>query len=101
MEPPPISAARSEDIEIVTVSPLIEDTSYHDYYWDAAAQYALDHAEKINYNPNYPDYDDDVHGDCTNFVSQAIYEGGNASLEIPSPLPLQAILVMERKGGTF
>jgi hypothetical protein len=49
--------------------------------------YALGHAAVANYNTDYPNYDDGEHGDCTNFVSQAVYEGGNASMSIPDPLP--------------
>lgn len=38
-----------------------------------AASYARTYAE--NYNPNYPNYHD-MGGDCTNFVSQCVYDGG-------------------------
>lgn len=57
----------------------------HAYDRGGAVNYANEHAS--NYNPDYPSYDDGTHGDCTNFVSQAIYEGGNASMAIPDPLP--------------
>ncbi len=57
----------------------------HAYDRTGAVNYANAHA--YNYNPDYPNYDDGSHGDCTNFVSQAIYEGGNASMAIPDPLP--------------
>jgi hypothetical protein len=57
----------------------------HAYDRTGAVNYANAHAN--NYNPDYPDYDDGSHGDCTNFVSQSIYEGGNASMTIPDPLP--------------
>ena len=40
-----------------------------------AADYAQDYA--TSYNPNYPDYNDpNGNGDCTNFVSQCVYDGG-------------------------
>lgn len=40
-----------------------------------AAEYAQDYAE--SYNPNYPNYNKpNGNGDCTNFVSQCVYDGG-------------------------
>lgn len=38
-----------------------------------------------NYNPEYFDFDPDLDypGDCTNFVSQAIFEGGGATMSFP------------------
>lgn len=66
---------------------LYPDESTHTYQRDGAVAYAVAHAAKPNYNPDYPDYDDGVYGDCTNFVSQALYEGGNVSMAIPDPLP--------------
>jgi hypothetical protein len=62
------------------------DASSHPYDRAGAVEYALQHwrADAGQYNPNYPVYTND---DCTNFISQAIYEGGNASMFIPSPLP--------------
>lgn len=38
-----------------------------------AAEYAQDYAK--SYNPNYPNYNN-MGGDCTNFVSQCVYDGG-------------------------
>ena len=61
------------------------DDSSHPYERNEAVTYAQTHAE--NYNLYYPTYDDQTYGDCTNFVSQAIYEDGNASMSIPEPLP--------------
>jgi len=66
---------------------LPADDSSHAYDRAGAVDYALAHADDNNFNPDYPDYDDGVHGDCTNFVSQAIFEGGNASMYIPDPIP--------------
>lgn len=44
------------------------------YDGDAASKYALDHA--LSYNTKYADFSS-YGGDCTNFISQCIYEGGN------------------------
>ena len=63
---------------------LPNDDSSHAYDPVGAINYALQHNNA--YNPDYPTYQG-LGGDCTNFVSQAIYEGGNASLYIPNPLP--------------
>ena len=52
---------------------------------DGAVNYALAHIAPEDYNPNYPNYDDGEHGDCTNYVSQAIYEGGWASMAYCDP----------------
>lgn len=77
-------AAMSETVKTVPASPLSADASFHDYNRVGAVDYALNHID--SYNPNYPIYAGQG-GDCTNFVSQALYEGGNASMFIPSPLP--------------
>jgi len=70
---------------------LGSDDSAHPYERDAAVLYAQTHVYKDNgeYNPYYPDYnvEGEEWGDCTNFVSQAIYEDGDASMSIPNPLP--------------
>jgi len=63
---------------------LPDDDSIHAYDRVGAVNYALQHISV--YNPDYPTYQG-LGGDCTNFVSQSIYEGGNASMYIPSPLP--------------
>jgi len=56
--------------------------------------YALKYAESPNdLNYYYFSEDEQLGGDCTNFVSQTIYEGGKASMSIP-PTPEQGI------GGT-
>jgi len=58
---------------------LPDDASTHAYDWDGAVSYA--HKYATNPNPNYFYFTGEVYGgDCTNFVSQAIYEGGNASM---------------------
>ena len=74
--------------------PLAPDESAHDYNREGAVNYALKYAESPN-NLNYYYFsaDEQLGGDCTNFVSQAIYEGGKASMSIP-PTPEQGI------GGT-
>lgn len=66
---------------------LAANTTHHPYDRDGAVDYALSHAAKDDYNPDYPSYDDGDHGDCTNFVSQALFEGGGATMAIPDPLP--------------
>ncbi|MDQ3004732.1 MAG: amidase domain-containing protein, partial [Chloroflexota bacterium] len=81
----PISEASSEGAEPVTADALLVDNSTHPYNGDAAAAYAMQYADNHN-SDRYPDYDG-LGGDCTNFISQAIYENGNASMFIPSPLP--------------
>ena len=43
------------------------------YNRSKAAKYAQDYAK--SYNPNYPNYNN-AGGDCTNFVSQCVYDGG-------------------------
>ncbi|MBI5840759.1 MAG: amidase domain-containing protein [Chloroflexi bacterium] len=83
--PRPSLQSASTQTESLCILP--DDDSIHAYDRAGAVNYALEHAAKENYNPDYPDYDDGAHGDCTNFVSQAIYEGGNASMAIPDPLP--------------
>ncbi|MCL4272011.1 MAG: amidase domain-containing protein, partial [Anaerolineales bacterium] len=66
---------------------LSADDSSHPYERNDAVTYAQTHALPENYNLYYPSYDDQTYGDCTNFVSQAVYEDGNASMSIPEPLP--------------
>ncbi|MEK6752199.1 MAG: amidase domain-containing protein [Chloroflexota bacterium] len=86
--PKPASQGESATSEF-TCSNLPVNTTTHPYLRDDAVEYATSHIN--DYNPNYPDYNsgDDAlpWGDCTNFVSQAIYEGGDASMAIPSILP--------------
>lgn len=73
---------------------LVPDESTHDYNREDAVNYALKYAESPNsLNYYYFSEDEQLGGDCTNFVSQAIYEGGKASMSIP-PTPEQGI------GGT-
>ncbi|MFZ5908650.1 MAG: amidase domain-containing protein [Chloroflexota bacterium] len=78
----PLSIPRSEGIAkessyVTTLLPA--DPSSHDYNRQDAVEYAIEHA--LNYNPDYYDYTNSG-GDCTNFVSQAVYEGGNASMDV-------------------
>ncbi len=82
MKAAPRSTVRSEN-ETANINALLEDASSHAYDRDGAVDYANGHA-----NPRYDIGDDALPwGDCINFVSQALYEGGNVSMEIPSPLP--------------
>jgi len=69
---------------IMSTSTLSADSSTHSYDRAGAVDYARKYWE--TYNPDYYDYKNDG-GDCTNFISQAIYEGGNASMSIPAVLP--------------
>lgn len=60
---------------------LPEDSSTHSYNRNGALAYAqlwATAASPYNY-PKYYDFTNDG-GDCTNFVSQAIHEGGNADM---------------------
>lgn len=54
---------------------LQDDESTYPYYRDGAVEYAHDWA--LSRNPDYYDFSNEG-GDCQNFVSQAIYEGGRA-----------------------
>ena len=51
------------------------------YSGGGASQYALDYA--LNYNSNYADFTS-YGGDCTNFVSQCMYEGGGLPMDYGS-----------------
>ena len=82
----PVLTAQNGGIQTETTSLLPDDTSSHAYDRAGAVSYALAHAADGTYNPDYPTYDGHG-GDCTNFVSQALYEGGNISMYIPDPLP--------------
>ncbi|MCC6569789.1 MAG: amidase domain-containing protein, partial [Anaerolineales bacterium] len=73
-----------ESDKSITSLALSPDASSHDYDRVGAADYAVRHID--NYNADYPTYDGQG-GDCTNFISQAIYEDGDASMFIPDPLP--------------
>jgi hypothetical protein len=85
MQASPRPSLRSQTAETTTASTLPADASTHPYDRTGAVAYAVAHANNYNLE-NYPTYAG-AGGDCTNFVSQAIYEGGNASMFIPSPLP--------------
>ncbi|MBN2066215.1 MAG: amidase domain-containing protein [Candidatus Thermoplasmatota archaeon] len=87
LSPSPRPIMRNISAETESACGLSEDDSSHDYDRDGAVAYALGHYSGLDYNRDYPSYDGTVWGDCTNFVSQALYEGGNVSMEIPDPLP--------------
>ncbi len=92
METPPVSVRNSESLEVEITSLLPDDPSSHVYDRAGAVEYAQNHAEAANYNRDYPNYDDGNHGDCTNFVSQALFEGGNVTMYIPpGPFHPQAL----------
>jgi len=84
MKASPSPTAPSNNAETMPALVVPSDPSSHTYDRAGAVTYALQHYQ--DYNPDYPTYYGQG-GDCTNFVSQAIYEGGNASMFIPSPLP--------------
>lgn len=85
MKASPRPTAQSSNAETAPAYAVPDDSSSHPYDRAGAVTYAFQHwsYEAGQYNPDYPAYDED----CTNFISQAIYEGGNASMFIPSPLP--------------
>lgn len=86
----PSSASRIARAGTMSSCNLPDDDSTHVYDRDGAVNYANAHSE--DYNTYYPNYDGDIlGGDCTNFVSQAVYEGGNASMAIPATLPPRSI----------
>jgi len=58
----------------------------------AAARYAIKYG--LNYNPEWPS-DKGLGGDCTNFVSQALYAGGWTMIQRGT------ILGSERDGGSW
>jgi hypothetical protein len=63
------------DLEPTYECNLQEDNSTYPYNRQGAIDYANQWA--LGHNPNYFDFSN-VGGDCTNFISQAIYEGGGA-----------------------
>jgi hypothetical protein len=87
IETPTILERSIENAETETTFALPYDSSSHTYYRVDAANYAKNHALSADYNLNYASYDDGERGDCTNFVSQALYEGGNISMDISPSLP--------------
>ncbi|MCD4803084.1 MAG: amidase domain-containing protein [Anaerolineales bacterium] len=56
---------------------LVNDETTYAYYRDGAVAYAHEFANRPYNDDDYHDFTYDG-GDCTNFISQAIYEGGNA-----------------------
>lgn len=62
-------------------TPLSADT--YPYNRDGAVNYAYRFWNE--YNPEYFDFDPTLNypGDCTNFISQAIFEGGSAMMAFP------------------
>lgn len=82
-EAPQVSGPSGESAGAEAASLLPDDTSSHAYDRNGAVAYALAHSAQGTYNPDYPSYDNGLHGDCTNLVSQALYEGGNVSMYLP------------------
>ncbi|MBN2556920.1 MAG: amidase domain-containing protein [Anaerolineales bacterium] len=84
MEAVPLPEEQSVIRQAESICGLPDDESTHPYDRIGAMFYALEHIE--NYNPDYPDYGADPRfGDCTNFVSQALYEGGRVSMAFCDP----------------
>jgi len=63
------------DLEPTYECNLQDDNSTYTYDRQGAVDYANQWA--LSHNPDYYDFSNDG-GDCTNFISQAIYEGGGA-----------------------
>lgn len=82
---PRSSAIRTNITEAVSTYTIPDDLSSHAYDRAGAVDYAADHWGGIPgfidapYNPNYFAY---PATDCQNFVSQALYEGGNITMFI-------------------
>lgn len=92
MRPAPLPSEMKQEAQFSCN--LLPDESTHDYDREGAVNYARKYAGSLNsLNYYYFSEDEELGGDCTNFVSQAIYEGGKASMSIP-PTPEQGI------GGT-
>lgn len=72
---------------LITVSENY-DVSSHTYDRAGAVEYALAHWNLENYNTK--DYYTFTDTDCQNFVSQALYEGGNITMYIPDPINLSS-----------
>ena len=98
VETPKVIGVSNESLN-APVPTLPPDPHSHSYNREGAVTYAKDHASPGDYNLDYPSYDDGVHGDCTNFVSQALYEGGNISLEIPNPYRRQDMTSLVKRVG--
>lgn len=71
------SDTSSSVLKLTATSPTRSTT----YNGSGAATYALNHA--LDYNNNYADFNG-YGGDCTNFVSQCIFEGGNLPMHYGS-----------------
>lgn len=70
--PQQLEAVDSSNTELCSLTP---DNSSQGYYREGAVSYA--HTYAFIHNEDYYDFTGEG-GDCTNFVSQAIHEGGNA-----------------------
>jgi len=80
MEEPKIQTIEGYGIQASVACQLPPDTSSYQYNRIDAVEYALTYALTPN-TPKYDNYDGEIlGGDCTNFVSQAIHEGGGASM---------------------
>jgi hypothetical protein len=78
------SAINTFTTEAVSAYAMSEDPSSHPYYGASAADYALKHWKRGSDAPYNPDYYS-FKNDCQNFVSQALYEGGDITMFIPKP----------------
>lgn len=85
MKASPLPVLRNSSLQAEFSCNLPADVSTHPYDRQGAVDYALAHIRRADYNPNYPDYNGDPNqpwGDCTNFISQAFYEGGGVSMAV-------------------
>ncbi len=62
----------------IVLCSLAPDSTSHPYYREGAVNYA--HAWAFGHNIKYYNFDNEG-GDCTNFASQVIHEGGHAPME--------------------
>jgi len=78
---PRSSAIRTSTTEALSAYAIPDDPSSHPYDRAGAVEYALQHWNDSAglYNPNYYKF---PLTDCQNFVSQALYEGGNITMFI-------------------
>lgn len=88
MQAVPMPAPALANSEPAAIELVPNDLSSHPYDRDGAVEYALNHWSEDDglYNPNYASF---PQTDCQNFVSQALYEGGNVTMYIPDPNNLE------------
>lgn len=108
MKAAPRPSLKSNNVETAPAYVMPDDPSSHDYFRAGAVEYALsywgvvegEYTHPEGYNHDYTVYSG-VGGDCQNFVSQALYEGGNASMYIPDELIPSPPLTTDGQMGWF